>query len=154
MDFKAKSSRMCQQIRGKFFNYSIIYVHALTKEKNEEEKDAFYDDLDKTYEECPGTNVKIIIDDLNAKTAREDTYRPIIGKYSGHTKSNDNQIRLINFASPRNMVIDSTMSDHNDIHKTSWKSPDRNIFHKTDHLIKDARHLSNLMHVRTYRGVM
>jgi hypothetical protein len=47
MDFKAKSSRMCRlQIRGKFFNYSIINVHAPTEDKNEEEKDAFYGDLE------------------------------------------------------------------------------------------------------------
>jgi hypothetical protein len=51
MDFKAKSSKMCRlRIRGKFFNYSIVCVHAPTEDKNEEKKDAFYDDLDKTYE--------------------------------------------------------------------------------------------------------
>jgi hypothetical protein len=44
-----------------FFNYSIICVHAPTEDKNKEAKDAFYDDLDKTYEECPGRDVKIII---------------------------------------------------------------------------------------------
>jgi hypothetical protein len=27
-------------------------VHTPTEDKNEEEKDAFYDDLDKTYEVC------------------------------------------------------------------------------------------------------
>jgi hypothetical protein len=51
--------------------------------KNEEEKDAFYDDLDNTYEECPGRDVKIIIGGLNAKIGREDVYRPTTGKYSG-----------------------------------------------------------------------
>jgi exonuclease III len=71
-------------------------------DKNEEEKDAFYDDLDKTYEECPGRDVKIIIGDLNAKIGREDIYRPTIGKYSGHTKFNDSGIKLINFASSQN----------------------------------------------------
>jgi hypothetical protein len=34
----------------------------------------------------------------------------------------------------------------------TWKSPDGNTFNQTDHLITDARHLSNLMDVRTYRG--
>jgi hypothetical protein len=61
MDFKAKSSRMCQlQIRGKFFNYSIIYVHAPTEDKNEEEKDAFYGDLEN------------IVDILSPMTMRSD----------------------------------------------------------------------------------
>jgi exonuclease III len=110
MDFKAKSSRMCQLgIRGKFFNYSIICVHAPIEDKNEEEKDAFYDDLDKTYEECHGKDAKIIIHGLNAKIGKEDIYRPITRKYSGTTNSNDNGIRLINFDSSQNMVIGSTM---------------------------------------------
>jgi hypothetical protein len=42
MDFKAKLTRMCRlRIRGKFFNYSIICVHAPTEEKNGEEKMPF-----------------------------------------------------------------------------------------------------------------
>jgi hypothetical protein len=50
------------------------------------------------------------------------------------------------------MVIGSTMFDHKDIHKMIWKSPDGNTFNQINHLIIDARHLSNLMDVRTYRG--
>jgi hypothetical protein len=50
------------------------------------------------------------------------------------------------------MVIGSTMFDHKDIHKMTWKSPDGNTFNQINHLITDARHLPNLMDVRTYRG--
>jgi hypothetical protein len=68
--------------------------------------------LDKTYDQCPGSDVKKNIGDLNAKAGKGDTYRPTIGKYSGHTKCNDNGIRLTNFASSQNMVIGSTMFDN------------------------------------------
>jgi hypothetical protein len=124
-----------------FFYYSIICVHAPTEEKNEEEKYAFYDDLDKIYEECLGRDVKIIIGDLNTKIDKEDIYRPTTRKYSGHIKSNYNGIRLINFTSSRNMVSGSTMFDHKDIHKLTRKSYDGNTFSQIDHLIIDARHL-------------
>jgi hypothetical protein len=90
--------------------------------------------------------------DLNAKVGKEDIYRPTIGKCSGHAKYNDNGIRLINFASSRSMVIDSTMFDHKDVHKMIWKFPDESTFNQIDYFIIDARHLSNLMDVRTYRG--
>jgi hypothetical protein len=43
--------------------------------------------------------VTIIIGDLNVKIGREDIYRPTTGKYSGHTNSNNNGIKLIIFAS-------------------------------------------------------
>jgi exonuclease III len=43
----------CLHVRGKFFNCSIINAHAPTEEKPEEEKEAFYEGLEKTYDECP-----------------------------------------------------------------------------------------------------
>ena len=42
MDFKAINDRLCPlRMRGKFFNISLINVHAPTEEKEEEEKDLF-----------------------------------------------------------------------------------------------------------------
>jgi hypothetical protein len=97
--------------------------------------------LDKTYEECLGRDVKIIIGDLSTKIGKEDIYMPTIVKYSGHTKSNYNGIRLITFTSSRNMVSGSTMFDNKDIHKMTRKSRDGNIFSQVDHLIIDTGHL-------------
>jgi len=98
-DFKPKTPIICKiQVRGLFFNYSLICVHAPTEEKDDDEKDNFYEDLDQIYEECPERDVKMIIGDLNAKIRQEEMYRPITGKYSLHALSNDSGIRLINFA--------------------------------------------------------
>ena len=54
-------------MKGKFFNYSINNVHALTEEKEYSEKDAFYWDLENCIQECPKNDIKIIVGDLNAK---------------------------------------------------------------------------------------
>jgi len=84
-DFKAKTPRICKiYVRGLFFNYSLICVHAPREEKDGDENDNFYDDLDQIYEECPKSDVEIIIVDLNTKIGQEEIYRPIIGKYSVH----------------------------------------------------------------------
>jgi len=97
-DFKAKTPRICTiHVGGLLFNYSLICVHAPTEEKDDDEKHNFYEDLDQIYEECQKRDVKIIIGDLNVKIGQEDMHRPITGKYSLHTLSNDNGIRLINF---------------------------------------------------------
>jgi hypothetical protein len=84
------------------------------------------------------------------KIGQEETYRPIIGKYSLHTLSNDNGNRLINFACSKNMVVASTLFSHKDIHKMTWRSPDGQTFNQVDHLLIDAK--SNVMEVRTFRG--
>jgi hypothetical protein len=138
-------------LRGLFFNYSLICVHAPTEEKDDD-KDNFYEDLDQIYEECPKRAVKIIIGDLNAKVGQEEIYRPIIRKYTLRTLSNDNGIRFINFACSKNMVVASTMFSHKDIHKMTWRSPDGQTHNQIGHLLTGARHASNVMDVRTSRG--
>jgi len=83
---------------------------------------------------------------------QEEMQRPITGKYSLHTLSNDNGIRLINFACSKNMVVASTLFNHKDIHKITWRSRDGQTFNQRDHLLIDARHVSNVTDVRTLRG--
>jgi endonuclease/exonuclease/phosphatase family metal-dependent hydrolase len=122
------------------------------EDKADEEKDSFYDELDEIYGECPKRDCKINIGDMNAKVGKEKIYRPIIGKHSLHKMSNDNGMRLINFASSRNMVIGSTMFEHKDINKRTWKSADGNVFNQIDHILINVRHCSDLRDVRIYRG--
>jgi exonuclease III len=58
MDFKAKSHTMCRlRIRGLFLTIVFFCVHGSTEEKSEKEKDAFYDNLDKIYDECPQRDI-------------------------------------------------------------------------------------------------
>jgi hypothetical protein len=122
LDFQVKSHRICRlRIKGNFFNYSLICTHSPTEDKADEEKDSFYDELDEIYGECPKRDCKIIIGDMNAKVGKEQIYRSVIGKHGLHTRSNDNGMRLIHFASSRNMVVGSTMSKLKDIHKRTWK---------------------------------
>jgi hypothetical protein len=77
-------------------------------------------------------------------------YRPITGKYSLSTLSNDNGIRLINFACYKNMVVASTLFNHKDINKMTWRYPDGQTFNQINHLLIDARHVSNVLDVRTF----
>ena len=130
----------------------MICIHAPTEDKSEEEKDMFYDDLNKVYNKSPRRDIKLILGDMNAKVGTEEFYQPTIGRHSLHTVSNENGTRLINFASSRSMVIASTTFEHKNIHKITWKSPDGETHNQMDHLLVDSRHLSDVIDVRTYRG--
>ena len=124
IDFMAKSPRLCKiRIRGAFFNYSLINVHAPTEDKDDDEKEAFYEDLDDLYLSCPKSDIKIVLGDMNAKIGKETEFKPTIGRYSLHDKSNDNGHKLIDFAANHNMVISSSFFPHKRIHKMTWKSP-------------------------------
>jgi hypothetical protein len=75
MHFEARTLRLCWlKIEGKFFNYGIINVHALTENKSEGKKDASYDDLRRLYDNCPKRDIKIVIGDMNGQTGREEIY--------------------------------------------------------------------------------
>jgi endonuclease/exonuclease/phosphatase family metal-dependent hydrolase len=104
------------------------------------------------YDSCPRNDIKIILGDMNAKTSKEDKYYPTIGKHSLHDNSNDNGQRLINFSASRGMVIGSTLFPHKEVHKGTWKAPDRQTINQIDHILIDVRHKSNLMDLRSLRG--
>lgn len=139
------------RVRGKFFNYSIINVHAPHNEKPEEDKEAFYNQLAKAYRKCPKHDIRIVIGDLNAQVGREQVYRPTIGKFSLHSGTNENGLKLINFAAAHNMVISSTCFRHKNIHLTTWASPGLRIRSQIDHMLIDGRHASDVLDVRSYR---
>jgi hypothetical protein len=67
-----------------------------------------------------------------------------------HKMSNDNGMRLINFVSKKH-GSGSTMFEHKDIHKRTWKSPDGNVSNQIDHVLIGVRNCSDLRDVRIYR---
>jgi hypothetical protein len=122
-------------------------MHALTEEKNENEKDLFYDLLEKEYDKCPKNDMKLIIGDFNAKIGQEGNLKPTIGKHSLHKDFRDNGMRLLGYAVCRNMIIGSTLFPYRNIHKITWKYPDEGTFNQIDHILIDVRHGSNLLDV-------
>jgi hypothetical protein len=45
--------------------------------------------------------MKILLGDINAKVGREDIFKPTIGNESLHEISNDNGVKLVNFATSK-----------------------------------------------------
>ena len=46
---------------------------------------------------------------FNAKVERENIFKPTFGNESLHQDSNDNGVRIVNFATSKNLVVKSTM---------------------------------------------
>ena len=55
--------------------------------------------------------------DLKAKVGRENIFKPTIGNESLRQDSNDNGVRIVHFATSKNLVVKGTMFPHRDIHK-------------------------------------
>jgi endonuclease/exonuclease/phosphatase family metal-dependent hydrolase len=100
----------------------------------------------------PGNDMKIVMRDANTKIGRETIHHPMIGKYSLHETTNENGLRLVDFAAGRQMVIISTYFMHKKIRLRILHSPDGRTFNQIDHCMIHGRLFSDVINVRVQRG--
>src|SRR5215510_5963872 len=96
--------------------------------------------------------MKILLGDFNAKVGREAIFKPTIGNESLYQDSNDNGVRILNFATSKNLVVKSTMFPHQNVHKYTWTSPDGKTHIQIDHVLIDRRRHLSIVDVRSFRG--
>jgi len=138
-------------LRGRWCNIIVLNVHAPSEEKSDDSKDTFYEELEQVFYHFPDYHMNILLGGFNAKVGRENIFKPTIGNESLHQDSNDNGVRIVNFATSKNLVVKSTMFPHRNIHKYTWTSPDGKTHNHTDHMLKDRRRLSSILDVRSFR---
>jgi len=104
-------------LRGCWHNIIVVNVHASSEEKSDESKDSFYEELEQVFDHFPKYHMKMLLGDFNAKVRRENIFKPQIGQESLHQDSNENGVRLVNFATSKNLMVKSTIFPHRNIHK-------------------------------------
>ena len=104
-------------LRGRWRNIIVVNVHATSEGKSDESKDSFYEELEQVFDHFPKYHMKILLGDFNAKVGTENILKPTIGQESLHQDSNDNGVRLVNFATSQNLVVKNTMFPHRHINK-------------------------------------
>jgi hypothetical protein len=130
-------------LRGRWCHIIVLNVHAPTEHKTV--KDSFYEELERVFNKFSKYHMKILLGNFNAKVGREDIFNPTIANESLHEISNDNGIRLVNFATSKNLRVKSTMFPHLNIHKYTWTSPDGKTHNQIDHILVDSRRHSNVL---------
>ena len=83
----------------------------------EEIKEEFYSLLEQNINQTARSNIKIILGDFNAKVGTEDIYNPTIGNESLHNETNNNGIKIIQFAISKDFNVWSTTFPLKDNHK-------------------------------------
>jgi endonuclease/exonuclease/phosphatase family metal-dependent hydrolase len=122
-------------------------VHAPTEDKEDVIKDSFYEELEQVFDQFPRYHIKILLGDFNAKVGREDIFKQIIGSEILHETSNDNRVRVVNFATLKNLIVKNTTFLHLNIHKHTWTSPDGVTHNQIDHVLLGKRQHSNILDV-------
>jgi hypothetical protein len=85
-------------LKGRWCDIIVLNAYAPTEDKDDDIKDSFYEELEQVFDRFPRYHMKIFLGDFNAKVGREDIFKPLIGNESLHEASNDNRVRVVNFA--------------------------------------------------------
>jgi hypothetical protein len=97
--------------------------------------------------------MKILLRDFNIEVGREDIFKPTVGNESLHEISNDNGVRVVNFATSKNLIVKSMMFPHCSIHKYTWTSPDGNTHNQIGQILIDRQKHSSVLDIRSFRAV-
>jgi exonuclease III len=120
-------------LRGLWFNIIVLNVHDTTEDKIYYIKDRFYEELEQVFDKFPKYHMKILLGDFNAIADREDIFKHTIGNESLRKIGNDNGVRVVNFATSKNLTVKSMMFPHRNIHKFIWTSDGR-MHNQIDHI--------------------
>ena len=87
-------------------------MRALTEEKNDDSRDRFCEQVEQVFDHFPKYHMKRMLRDFNTKLGREDIFKPAIENESLCQGSNDNGVRVVNFAILKNLVAKITVFPH------------------------------------------
>ena len=153
MDWKPISERIITaRFKTKVRNITIVQCYAPTEEASEEEKEAYYDQLEMITQNIKKQDIKIFIGDMNAKVGQENNGNErVMGKH-GLGVRNDNGNRFIEFCGNNELVIGGTLFPHKECHKPTWTSPNGRIKNQIDHIAISKKWRSSLLDTRNRRG--
>jgi hypothetical protein len=109
-----------------------------------------YEELEHIFDKFPKYCMKILLVDFNVKVGRENTFKRAIGNESLHEVSNYNEVRVVNFATTKNLTVKSTMFPHRNTHKFTWTSPDGKTHNKIGHIFMDRRRHSSVLDAQSF----
>jgi hypothetical protein len=91
-------------------------VRAPSEGKSDDSEDSFYKGL---LNQFPKYKLKILLGDFNALVGRENILKPTTGNESLHQDSNNYGVRIVKFATSKNLVKNA-MFRHRNVHNYTW----------------------------------
>jgi hypothetical protein len=110
-------------LRGCWCHIIVLNINAPAEDKICDVKDS-YKEFECMFDKFCKYHRKILLGDFNAKVGREDIFKLAIGNVNLYEISNDNGVRVVKFATSKNLTLRSTIFSHLNIHKYTWMYPD------------------------------
>ena len=150
---EAVTDKICRiRLKGRYRNITIISTRAPTEEKEEYEKEEFYDRLEETCSKVQKYDIIKIMGDFNTKIGKEKHLMKVAGKYTIHNETSENDKLLAQFATRNRLFIKSTSFKHKEIHMGTWKTPGTSEVNQIEHVLVSLGHSSYVIDGRSCRG--
>ena len=124
----------------------VISVYAPTDDKEDIEKEVFYDSLQLCFAQVPVRDKVIIAGDFNAQLGGQarSTWLGILGKFCLGERVTDNGTRLLSFCAANELVVRNTFFEQKTIHLATWVGLSGHLQNQIDHVLVrrgDAKHV-------------
>ena len=137
---------------SRFRRLSVIQAYAPHNEREKEEKNLFYEELQQTIDECNRDDILVVMSDFIAKVGGDnEEYESCMQIHEMEAK-NHNAERLCDFAVVAGLVITGTLFQHKDIHKATWVSANRRVKNQIDHLLISRKSRCAVLDDRVQKG--
>ena len=123
---------------------SVISVYAPTYNSFQEQKDIFYDDLQRAIDLVPEDHLLLVLGDLNVRVGsgspnRGDHQWTSVRGIHGVEKMNENGAMLLSFCALNCLSIMNTYFEKRDVHKYTWQHPSSKVQHCIDYIVMRQR---------------
>jgi len=125
-------------------------VHARSEEKPMI-KGQICEELEQVFDHFLKYHMNNLLGDFNGKMERENIFKLTVGNENLRRNGNGDGVRIMQFATPKNLVVKSTIFSHRNLHTYNWTSPDGNTHNQTVHILIDRRWHSSILDVRSFR---
>lgn len=133
---------------------SLIQIYAPTDEKDNSEKDEFYDELQRILDKARDEIEHVIImGDWNARIGKDmNTGFGCMGKHGAEEIRNGNGTRMIEFCINNQILIGNTFYPHKNIHQLTFIAEERQARSAIDYFTYTKRTRYAILDVRVFRS--
>jgi hypothetical protein len=127
-------------------------VHAPIEDKSDNTKDNFYEELEHVINQFSRHHMKILLGYFNMKIGRKDIFKPTTRNESLNQIINDNGVRVVNFATSKNLSRVQCSHITTFINTLGLHMKGRQTHNQTDHILIDKRWHSSIADVQLFIG--
>ena len=133
---------------------NIIQVYAPTTDKEDDEVEEFYAELDDIFKSIKNSDITVVMGDFNAKVGK-DKVEAVTGGF-GLGERNSRGDRMVEFCQVRDLMIANTFFKLPDRRLYTWKSPKdspgNRVRNQIDYILVNNRYRNSVKAAKTYPG--